>query len=247
MSAMLMTGECGMSAPLSSASAFSKGRAANHFVIRSRTTGMCCGRSAAEAKRGSRGSSGCPIMTQRRSKRCCAGAVKTIHFPSCVSNAPPGQHARAEVLEDDIAVRDQPPDDVLSLWQMQIERHELLVAIVDGEPVRAAVLGRAETPEVVTAAGHLGLDHLGAELGHQRAAERAGDHLGELEHPDSLQRSSGLCHGAAVYPVEAASAIGARASSDGPTSLGSRLSRGRVLTYHDSAPAGGPRGVHGRS
>src|SRR5439155_689986 len=84
-------------------------------------------------------------------------------------------------------------------------------------------------------------------LGHPRAADRAGDHLGELEHPDSLQRSSGLCHGAAVYPVEAASAIGARASSDGPTSLGSRLSRGRVLTYHDSAPAGGPRGVHGRS
>src|SRR5207302_9280533 len=110
-----------------------------------------------------------------------------------------------------------------------------------------AVLSRAQTPEAVTEAGNLGIDQPGAEIGHQRAAERAGDHLGELERPDSLQRSPRLCHGAAVYPVEAASAIGARASSDGPTSLGSRLSRGRVLTYHDSAPAGGPRGVHGRS
>ena len=64
----------------------------------------------------------------------------------------------------------------------------------------AAVLGRAEAPEIVAPAGHLGLDHLGAELGHQRAAERTGDDLGELEHTDSLERAAGLCHGAGSLP-----------------------------------------------
>ena len=85
----------------------------------------------------------------------------------------------------------EPADDVLALRQVEVERHELLVPVVDGEPVRAAVLGRAEAPEVVAPAGHLGLDHLGAELGHQRAAERAGDDLGELEHADSVERTGG--------------------------------------------------------
>ncbi len=38
----------------------------------------------------------------------------------------------------------------------------------------------------------------------------------ELEHPDSLQRTSGLCHGAGVYLFAAGSAIGREASSPAP-------------------------------
>src|SRR4029453_14420564 len=58
MSAMLMIGECGMSEPFSSASAFSTDRAANHSVMRSRMTGTCFGRSEAAANRGPRGGAG---------------------------------------------------------------------------------------------------------------------------------------------------------------------------------------------
>src|SRR5262249_62373424 len=124
------------------------------------------------------------------------------------AEAPAFEHTRAKVLEDDVAVRDQPPHDVLPLRQVQIERHQLLVAVADREPVLATVLARAEAPQIVAAAGHLGLDHLGPELGHQRAAERTGDDLGELEHADAFERAAGLCHGAAVYLFDAASAIG---------------------------------------
>src|SRR5262249_51797126 len=71
-----------------------------------------------------------------------------------------------------------------------------------------------EAPQVVPPARHLGLDHLGAELGHQHAAERTGDDLGELEHTDSLEWAAGLCHGAGVYLFGTASAIEPRASSE---------------------------------
>ena len=96
------------------------------------------------------------------------------------------QHARPEILEDDVALGDQPSDDVLAFRDVEVEGHELLVPVIDGEPVRAAVFGGPETPEVVAPPRHLGLDHLGAELRHERAAEGAGDDLGELEDPDSV-------------------------------------------------------------
>ena len=106
------------------------------------------------------------------------------------SEAPALEDAGAEVLEDDVALRHQPADDILPLRRVQVEGHELLVPVVDSEPVRAAVLRRAEAPEVVAPARHLGLDHLGPELRHERAAERARDHLSELEHPDSVEGSA---------------------------------------------------------
>ena len=115
------------------------------------------------------------------------------------SEAPALENAGPEVLEHHVALGHEPADDLLPLRRVQIERHQLLVPVVDGEPVGAAVLDRSEPPQVVAAAGNLGLDHLGAELRHQRAAERTGDHLGELEDADSLERQAGLCHGAAVY------------------------------------------------
>ena len=114
------------------------------------------------------------------------------------AETPALEHAGAEVLEDDVAVGDEPAHDVLSLRGVEIERHELLVAVVHGEPVRAVALRRAEAPQVVAAARHLGLDHLGAELGHERAAERAGHHLSQFEHPDAIERTARVGHGAGV-------------------------------------------------
>src|SRR5262249_11758864 len=86
-----------------------------------------------------------------------------------------------------------------------------------------------------------GLDHLRAELGHQRAAERTGNHLGELEHADAFQRKSGLCHGAGVYLFAANCAIGADSCW-----RGRGLSRRRVLSYHGSVPIRPPRRGDGR-
>ena len=39
----------------------------------------------------------------------------------------------------------------------------------------------------VTAGRRLDLDHLGAEVAQQRAGERSGQQLSELDHPDPLQ------------------------------------------------------------
>ena len=43
---------------------------------------------------------------------------------------------------------------------------------------------------VPVAGGRLDLDHLGAEVGEQDAAERAGDVLRVLDHADALERSA---------------------------------------------------------
>ena len=60
------------------------------------------------------------------------------------AQAPFLQHARAEVLEHDVDLRHQTTHDLLALRRAQVERHEFLVAIVDREPVRDAVLARSE-------------------------------------------------------------------------------------------------------
>jgi hypothetical protein len=41
-----------------------------------------------------------------------------------------------------------------------IECHQLLVPIVDREPIRATVFDRTEAPEIVAPAGHLRVDVL---------------------------------------------------------------------------------------
>ena len=48
--------------------------------------------------------------------------------------------------------------------------------------------------EVIATARHLGLDDLGAEFGHQGAAERTGHDLGELENPDTVERAGAIGH-----------------------------------------------------
>src|SRR5262249_51888470 len=94
----------------------------------------------------------------------------------------------------DVAVTHEPADDVLALRRVQVERHELLVAVVGGEPVAAAVFAGTEAPEVVTPSRHLRLDHLGPELRHEHSTEGTGDHLGQFEHPDAIERKAWRRH-----------------------------------------------------
>src|SRR5262249_28981091 len=102
---------------------------------------------------------------------------------------PPGlEDAGPEVLDDHVAHRYEAAHDLLPLRRVQIEGDDLLTAVVDGPPVVGAVLGGAEAAEVITLAGQLRLDHLGAELGHESAAERAGHDLRQLENADARER-----------------------------------------------------------
>ena len=79
--------------------------------------------------------------------------------------------------------------------RVQVERDHLLAAVVLGEPVVDAVFRGPEPAQVVALAGQLGLDHLGAELGHERAAKGPGDDLGQLEHADAGERQGAIGHG----------------------------------------------------
>jgi hypothetical protein len=110
--------------------------------------------------------------------------------------SPPGlEHARPEVLDDHVAQRHEPPDEILPPRRPEVQRDDLLAAVVDGVPVVDAALAGPEPAQVVALVGQLGLDDLGAELGHQRAAERAGDDLGQLEHADARQWQASVGHG----------------------------------------------------
>src|SRR5262249_21606778 len=109
---------------------------------------------------------------------------------------PPGlEDAGPEVLDDHVAHRHEAAHDLLPLRRVQIEGDDLLASVVDGPPVVGAVLGGAETAEVVALAGQLRLDHLGAELGHESAAERAGHDLRQLEDADARERQGAIRHG----------------------------------------------------
>ena len=148
--------------------------------------------------------------------------------------APLFENAGTEVLEHDVRVPHELAHDVLPPRQVQVERHQLLVAVVDGEPVRLALFGGAEAAQIVAAAGHLGLDHLGAELGHERAAERAGHDLRQLQHADAFQRP-GCAHADSSPDVTGTHAAGSiRSSTAAPTA--SRPPAGAVTRSTASFP-----------
>ena len=94
------------------------------------------------------------------------------------------------------------------LRRRDVERNRALVA-VDADEIGA--LGgaghhrRRETAGVVAGAGTLDLDHLGAEIAEHLGAGRAGEHAGQVQHPQALQRTGGILwrHGVAL-PVDLA-------------------------------------------
>ena len=114
------------------------------------------------------------------------------------AQSPGFEHAGPEVLDDHVAEGHEAANDLLPLGRVQIQGDDLLAAIVDGVPVVGAVLGRPEAPEVVALARQLGLDHLGAELRHEGAAERAGHDLRQLENPDTGQGQRTISHGSSI-------------------------------------------------
>ena len=96
---------------------------------------------------------------------------------------PPALHgAGPEVLGEDVGACGETFDERLTLRRTEVARDRFLVARLDQPPERDPARGRRPEPaEVVTRSGLLDLDHLGAELAEERAAERGGHKRSEVE------------------------------------------------------------------
>ena len=94
------------------------------------------------------------------------------------------------VLDEHVGLAHEPEQDRAALGTLEIEREAALVAVQHQERRRDAVDARlAIAARVVAARQFLDLDHVGAEVGEQRAAGGAGHDLRELEHAHAGERS----------------------------------------------------------
>jgi hypothetical protein len=126
--------------------------------------------------------------------------------------AEPGEPRGQHVGQKHVRPLDQAPQRRGGLRQRQVERNRALAAVVhvevrgEGEVAREA----RETRQAVTvelAPRHLDLDHLGAQVGEQRAGRRRRHEARQLDDADSRERGR---HGAPVGrtdPAGAASAL----------------------------------------
>ena len=105
-----------------------------------------------------------------------------------VAEPPPLQGPGPEVLDQDVGGAEQPAGQGLALGVAQVQGHRLLVAGDHRPPQRQAVrLLPAPLAHRVAPGRVLELDHLGPEVGQQLAAERPGQELAHLDHPDVVQ------------------------------------------------------------
>ena len=103
--------------------------------------------------------------------------------------APPLERAEPEVRDHDVGPRAQAPGDVLAFGGTEIERHRALVATGHLPPEVDAVLGDAGVASRVAVLLVLDVHDVGPEVGEEAAGHRTGDELGDLDHPQPLERS----------------------------------------------------------
>src|SRR5262249_26084781 len=94
---------------------------------------------------------------------------------------PLSQRVDPEVGDDHVGPADQIVCDLLTLLAAQVQRHRSLVAGGHLPPQVDPVLGRTLVSPRVAALRVLDVDHLCAEVGHQRARERTGDYVRKLD------------------------------------------------------------------
>ena len=134
-----------------------------------------------------------------------------------IAQPPRFKRSRPEVLDQKITFGGETPDDRLSPWFAQIDADQRLVAENTRGPQRFAVVTLAHRAHRV-AVGRFDLDHLGAEIGKETAAERPGDGRPQFEHPIAGERAvawllHGFCaHRAGSTRQNAESARGTHAS-----------------------------------
>ena len=104
--------------------------------------------------------------------------------------------AGAEILHQHIGLLDQAADDGLAGRGLEVDGNALLVAVdalVVTAEVTCLVVGKVRRRAAGhVAPGRLHLDHLGALVGKQHGAEGSGQHLRQVDHPQSGQRAPAL-------------------------------------------------------
>jgi hypothetical protein len=96
------------------------------------------------------------------------------------AQVPALQGAGAKVLCDHVDEGHEPTDDLLAFRVMQIKRHDPLIAVIHCPPVAHILLRWPHAADIVAATGHLDLDDLSPELGHQGATEWTSHDLCQL-------------------------------------------------------------------
>ena len=91
-----------------------------------------------------------------------------------------------EGLHDDVELRQHAQEQRPPSLGLKVQRNETLVPSVDLPPERFAA-GRP-LPQRITCRRLLRLDDIRAEIGQQHARDAAGDHAGQIEHTDALER-----------------------------------------------------------
>ena len=95
--------------------------------------------------------------------------------------------AGTEVLQHDVGLAHQRGEDLLAAVAAQVEADALLAAVVDGE-IDALAAHHRRVAARLLAARRLDLDDLGAEVGQDHAAARAGLETRQLENTNAVQR-----------------------------------------------------------
>ena len=115
-----------------------------------------------------------------------------------------GERARAEILDQHIAFRDEPVENRAPVGLLEIQRDAFFVsidaqeigalALVRGVPIARTLRdgvqeGRSPGARVIALARLLDLDDASAHVGQQHRAVRAGEHARQIEHRDAVERS----------------------------------------------------------
>ena len=102
--------------------------------------------------------------------------------------------AGADVVDDDIGIRDQPPQQrqPLTLLGVELDREHFLV---DRQEIgRAIDIDPAIGAHLVKVRAAFNLDHFRTEMGEQLARVRPGPDLGHLDHPHAGKRPAAIRH-----------------------------------------------------
>jgi hypothetical protein len=112
-----------------------------------------------------------------------------IHRRQGVVAQPERLHrAGPEVLDENVGRRRHALEDLDALGRLEVERHVALVPVDHQERGRLAVLVRWPCARLVAGPGVFHLDDVGAQVGQEHAAERSGQHTGEIEDANAVER-----------------------------------------------------------
>ena len=99
------------------------------------------------------------------------------------------ERAGRKILDQHVAILDQPIEDFLALGVFAVDRDRALAAIEHGEIKAVGALHVAElAARDVAAAGPFDLDHVGAHIGQKLRAGRPRLHVREVEDSHAVER-----------------------------------------------------------